>query len=160
MIVHNDDYLNTKEYPIDIPVRNGCFGGACACSGYCKEIVGTIKRDVYTPFIENYIPIELFIETNFTEVIFKAEDEKDTIYDIHIVYTPNKMILYKAEKEMNLVLVKGLNGNGQQHYEIKSLEELKNSIIKFNTSYPQIDIKITKNGYENLSIAEENYINN
>ena len=70
------------------------------------------------------------------------------------------MILYKAEKEMNLVLVKGLNGNGQQHYEIKSLEELKNSIIKFNTSYPQIDIKITKNGYENLSIAEENYINN
>ena len=30
-----------------LPIRNGCSGGPCACSGYCQRIQGFVKRDAW-----------------------------------------------------------------------------------------------------------------
>lgn len=30
-----------------IPIRNGCSGGPCACSGYCTRVIAYITREEY-----------------------------------------------------------------------------------------------------------------
>lgn len=69
MQVDQKDYI-LRSNPL--PIKRGCFGGPCACTGRCEEVIGYIDFEVYDVFKRNYEAELDFLERN---IILKEEDE-------------------------------------------------------------------------------------
>lgn len=71
MIVFKED-IDSGIDPL--PVRNGC-SGPCACSGFCRIIIGYIDRTKYIEFMTKFVSFENFIEANYVKETLEEENE-------------------------------------------------------------------------------------
>jgi hypothetical protein len=122
MIIFKDDADDGLD---PLPVRKGCWGGPCACSGSCLEIIGEVPRKEYLDFVDKFISVEDWIKKNMKKKDPPSRSEKE--YTIHLRTNPT-IRTKLAEKKL------GFKWNPDTH-KIKGIENL----AKFFNDYCAID---------------------
>lgn len=67
MLVRPEDLQQCGENEL-VPVRRGCGGGPCACTGACNKIVGYIHSQTYVDFMKSFVSVEDFLLQNMSKV--------------------------------------------------------------------------------------------
>lgn len=144
MIVSKED-LDSDINPL--PVRKGCWGGPCACTGTCQKVVGEIERNRYTEFIKNYISPEEWLEQNMVKLVPKPPDYHNKKYSIWLRSVLNIRTKF-AEKKM------GFHWDRNGHFEIIGIKNLS----EFLTQYQSIDENALLEIYPDLNDDEVSLI--
>lgn len=84
MIIENKD-LDNKELTV-LPVRRGCSGGPCACSGYCQEIVGSIDRNLYEGFLRLYVSPDDWLKRNMGKPVVEYVNKQGVTGMINTIF--------------------------------------------------------------------------
>lgn len=78
--VDNDYFVSQADVDnpeLDVlPVRQGCGGGWCACSGSCQKIVGHITRSEHEKHVKLVMLGEMFIQLSRIKLIEEKTTKK------------------------------------------------------------------------------------
>lgn len=94
MMYVEDKDLNNPELTM-LPIRKGCGGGPCACSGYCREIAGDIDRTMYEAFLKMYVSHDDFFKRNMVTHVPK-ENGRTIMKSIQIDWPTQGANKYKV----------------------------------------------------------------
>lgn len=136
------------------PVRQGCSGGPCACTGSCTTIVGHISREKYVDFMAKFVSVETFLSENMIPFFEESNSSEKILQHIYwespgskyIVVEDLKKELYKINNQpytlaflVDLITSLG-SKKGDKYFDI-----ILENIDIFDSVFNKHGIKIEKN---------------